>query len=545
MGDRGPQKRGREVGRMGAEDPPTDRPNRLSGYDAIVVGGGLTGAAIARDLALRGVSVLLLEKGDWGGGASSWTLHGGPRSLEVDWDAAQLARQETAHIAAAAPHLVRRSAMLVPVLTGERLPALPGSVPHMRVPGGEARRLEPGLSPHVTDALVLEEWSVDPHRLAWANVLDAVRSGADAHNHARVEGLLREGARVTGVRYQAPDGSRVEARARAVVNAAGPWAPQVAALAGIDVPLRLARAVQVVFDRQLSGLAISAEAVDGGEVVLLPHGGVTLLGSADTDHYGDPEAPEALPDDVDYLVQAVEQVFPSVRDHRPVRAAASVRAALFQWSTPAGDLPRRFEVMDHERRDRVPGLFTAAGGTLPLYRLVGERTADAVCGRLGVRAAGTTAGRPLPGAAGVAPPARELSRDHGIPALAAARLLGRHGSEATEVLQDARRGRLVCRCEALTEAELVHAARQEQVRTLADAFRRVGLAAGPCGGAACVERAAEVLGRELGWSLSQRRDACRDYQTSAWPGRAPVLDRWGWAQEELAYGARRGWPVGL
>ena len=510
-----------------------------------MIGGGLTGAGIARDLALRGLSVMLLEKDDWGRGASTWLLHGGPRSFDVDWDSTQVALQETAQIVSAAPHLARRRAMLVPVLTGERLPALPGSVPHMRVAGGEARRLEPGLSPHVTEALVLEEWSVDPHRLAWANVLDAVRSGADAHNHTRVESLLREGPQVAGVRYRAPDGRRAEATARVVVNAAGPWAPQVCALAGVDLPLRLAKAVHVVYDRQLSGLPISAEAVDGGEVVLLPHGGATLLGAADADHYGDPDAPEALPDDVDYLVQAAEQVFPSIREHRPVRAAASVRGALFQWRTPAGDLPRGFEVVDHERRDRVPGLVSVAGGTLGLYRLTAERTADAVCSRLGVRAGGTTAGRPLPGAGGVAPPARELARDHGIPSLAAARILRRHGSEAAEVLQDQRRGRLVCRCEALTEAELVHAARQEQVRTLTDAFRRVGLAAGPCAGAACVERAAEVLGRELGWSPGQRREACRDYQTAAWAGRAPVLDRWGWAQEELAYGVRRGWPGGL
>src|SRR5215471_17730675 len=138
---------------MGVEDPSTDRPGRLAPYDAIVVGGGVTGAAIARDLALRGPSVLLLEKGDWGGGASTWMLRGGPRSLEIDSDTAQLALQESAHVIAAAQHLVRRCAMLVPVLTGERLPAMPGSIPHMRVPGGEARRLEPGLSAHVTEAL--------------------------------------------------------------------------------------------------------------------------------------------------------------------------------------------------------------------------------------------------------------------------------------------------------------------------------------------------------------------------------------------------------
>jgi glycerol-3-phosphate dehydrogenase len=99
---------------------------------------------------------------------------------------------------------------------------------------------------------------------------------------------------------------------------------------------------------------------------------------------------------------------------------------------------------------------------------------------------------------------------------------------------------MVCRCEPITEAELVHAARHEQVRTLADAFRRVGLAAGPCAGAACVLRAAGVIGNELGWSASQRFDAAHEFIRGAWLGRAPVLGHSGWAQEELAIGSLRG-----
>jgi glycerol-3-phosphate dehydrogenase len=92
----------------------------------------------------------------------------------------------------------------------------------------------------------------------------------------------------------------------------------------------------------------------------------------------------------------------------------------------------------------------------------------------------------------------------------------------------------------MLEAELAYAARHEQVRTLPDAFRRVGLAAGPCAGSACVIRASEVVGRELGWSASQRLDAARDFIRGSWLGRAPVLHQTGWAQEELNQGALRG-----
>jgi glycerol-3-phosphate dehydrogenase len=532
-------------------------------HDAIVIGGGVTGAGVARDLALRGVSVLLLEKGDWGAGASgasSWLVHGGPRYLASDPDTMRLSCQDAGHVVRIARHLVHRCVMLVPVLPGDRLgiERLESAMevydrfqpqkearPHLRLTGAEARRLEPGLTPEVVAAVTLEEWGVDPHRLAWANVLDAVRSGARALNHSGVEAILREAGAVTGVRYRAPDGRRVEARARVVVNAAGPWAAAVAAMAGARVRLRPAKGVHVVYDRRLSNFAITAEAVDGREVALVPHGGTTLLGTTDDDHYGDLDALEVLPDEVDYLLQAAERVLPTIGEHRPVRATAGVWPTLFAWRPDEDDLSRRFEVVEHERDGGVSGLVTVAGGKLTLYRLMAERTADAVCDRLGVQAGCTTAARPLPGAGGVPPPARELAAEHGITALAAARLLQRHGTEAPEVLQEARRGRLACRCEAVTEAELVHAVRHEQVRTLADAFRRLGMAGGPCAGAACAERAAEVIGHELGWSPGQRREAFREYQAEAWRGRAPVLDRWGWAQEELAYGTRRGWPGGL
>ncbi|HEY4026805.1 MAG TPA: FAD-dependent oxidoreductase [Candidatus Dormibacteraeota bacterium] len=534
-----------------------------SSHDAIVIGGGVTGAGVARDLALRGLSVLLLEKGDWGGGtsgASTWMVHGGPRYLEFDWDTTVLSTEDAGNIVRIARHMVHRCVVLVPVMPEDglgierletamevydRYQPRKESRPHIRLTGEEARRVEPGLAPGVVAAVTLDEWGVDPHRLAWANVLDAVRSGAQAFNHCRVESLLRDGSAIAGVRYRAADGQRVEARARIVVNAAGPWAPQVAAMAGAEVRLRPAKGIHIVYDRRLSNFAISAEAVDGRDVILVPHGGVTFLGTTDDDHYGDLDALEVTPDEVDYLLQAAERVFPSIRAHRPVRATAGVRATLFDWRPRADRLSRRFEVIDHEREDRVPGLVTVAGGKLSLYRLMAERTADAVCARLRHRARCVTGSRPLPGASGVAPPVRELAAEHGISTLAATRILARHGSEAPEVLDDPRRGRLACRCEVVTEAELVHAARHEQVRTLADAFRRLGLAAGPCAGTSCVERAAEVIGHELGWSPSQVREAARDYVTGSWRGRAPVLDRWGWAQEELAYGARRGWPGGL
>ncbi|HEX6547256.1 MAG TPA: glycerol-3-phosphate dehydrogenase/oxidase [Candidatus Dormibacteraeota bacterium] len=521
-----------------------------SAHDVIVVGGGVTGAGVARDLALRGVSVLLLEKGDWGGGTSggsSWMIHGGPRYLEFDWETTRLSAQDAGHIVRIARHLVHRIAFLIPVLPGDRnnlermetamevydrFQPLKLSNTHVRLTREEALAIEPGLTPNLVGAVTMEEWGVDPHRLAWANVLDAVEHGARALNHARVSSLLRDQRSVIGVRY-VRDGAEVEARARVVVNAAGPWVPELAAMAGQEVRLRPAKGIHIVFDRRISNFALSGEAIDGRDLLVVPHGPITVVGTTDDDFYGDLDSVDVLPDEVDYLLQGVERIFPAIREYRAVRATTGVRPTLHRWRLYEDDLSRRYEVIEHPA---APGLVSIAGGKLSMYRLMAEETADAVCRHLGLGSQNecSTWNIPLPGAEAERPSAAELAAEFGTTELAAARLLKRHGSRASAVLkEDTRHGRITCRCDPLLEAELVYAVRHEQVSGLADAFRRVSLAAGPCAGTACVQRAAEVVGRELGWSPAQRLEAAEDYWRGSWLGRAAVIDSRGWAQEEL------------
>ncbi|HEX4212005.1 MAG TPA: FAD-dependent oxidoreductase [Candidatus Dormibacteraeota bacterium] len=529
-------------------------------YDAIVIGGGVTGAGVARDLALRGRSVLLLEKGDWGGGtsgSSSWMIHGGPRYLTFDWETTRLSCVDAGHIVRIARHLVHRCVFLLPVLPRDRngleqmdtamevydrFQPLKHSHPHRRLAPEEARRLEPGLTDGLLGALTMEEWGVDPHRLVWANVLDARNHGAVAANHSPVVSLLRDGARVVGVRYR-QGGAVCDALGAAVVNATGPWAPRVGTMAGVRIDLRPAKGIHIVYDRRVSNYAISSEAIDGRELILVPHGPISILGTTDDDYYGDLDAVPVLEDEVAYLVQGMARSFPAIGRYRPVRATVGVRPTLFEWRRYEDDLSRRHEVVDHGPAG-APGLISVLGGKLSMYRLMAEEAADLVCSRLDQASPPSrTATTPLPGAAGEAPPAAELARAYGVPELVAARLRERHGDGVVALLEE-RRGearRVVCRCEFLSEAELAHACATEQVTSLADAFRRVGLAAGPCAGTACLERAAEICGEVLGWSSVERSDAVWERLEVAWRGRAPLLDRWGWAQEELAYGARRGW----
>lgn len=517
----------------------------------------MTGAGIARDLSLRGLSVLLLDKGDWGAGTtggSSWMIHGGPRYLEFDWDTTRLSTQDAGYIVSIARNLVYRVVFLIPVLPHDRnniermetamevydrFQPLKKAHPHRRLSAEEALEAEPGLTHELIGAVTMEEWGVDPYRLVYANVEDAVVHGARALNHTKVIDLVRDGGKVIGVRYRGSDGAVSEARARVVVNATGPWSPQVSGLAGLDVQLRPAKGIHIVYPHRISNFAISAESVDGRDLLMVSHAGFTLLGTTDDDFYGDLDSVDVLEDEVDYLLQAFERVFPSIREYRPVRTTTGVRPTLFKWRRYEDELSRRFEVIDHAT-EGVDGFVTIAGGKLSMYRLMAERTSDVVCRKLGHEAPCATATTPLPGNESEMEPASELARRCGIPALAAIKLQSRHGSNAGKILDGGRAGRLVCRCEPMTEAELAYSARHEQVRSLADAFRRVGLAAGPCAGAACVLRAAEVIGGELGWSATQRFEAAREFVRGAWSGRAPVMGQAGWAQEELAQGAMRG-----
>ena len=528
-----------------------------SAYDVVVIGGGVTGAGIARDLALRGLSVLLLEKGDWGAGtsgASSWMIHGGPRYLEYDWDTTRRSCIDAGHIVTIARNLVYRVVFIIPVLPHDRnniermetamevydrFQPLKKAHPHRRLTAAEARQAEPGLSPDVIAAVTMEEWGVDPHRLVYANVQDAMAHGARALNHTRVTDLIRDGGKVIGVRYRGPDGATSEARARVVVNATGPWSPEVGTMAGVKVDLRPAKGIHIVYPHRISNFSISAESIDGRDLLMVAHAGFTLLGTTDDDFYGDLDSVDVQEDEVEYLLQGFERVFPAIRDYRPVRTTTGVRPTLFKWRRYEDELSRRYEVIDHSESG-AEGFITIAGGKLSMYRLMAEETSDAVCRKLGHQAPCTTATRPLPGNESDPEPASDLASRCGIPALAVVRLQGRHGSNAEKVLDEGNTARILCRCEPVTESELVYAARHEQVGTLADAFRRVGVAAGPCAGAACILRAAEVVGRELGWSSTQRFDAAREFVRGAWLGRAPVLPHAGWAQEELAQGAMRG-----
>jgi glycerol-3-phosphate dehydrogenase len=525
--------------------------SEISEYDVVVIGGGINGSGAARDLALRGLKVALVEKRDLGSGAtgaSSGMIHGGARYLTHEPQITRMSCTDSGAVQRIASHMIFRIPFIFPMLSFGKVEGMPprvayhlmdsllfaydlyqplkGGLPHQRLSKAEALELEPGLNHEMVGAVSWDEWGIDAARLCLANALSASESGAEVLTHCQVVGFLRHDgeSRIDGVEVlESLTGRKRRLRCRAVLNAAGPWSELVASQAGATVRIRPTKGVHLLLGGRLSNYAISALAVDGRTIFIEPWQDITLIGTTDDDYYGDLDRLEVTFDEVGYLLEAAEAVFPTIREHRVIDTWAGIRPTLHQYGMNEDRVSREHQVFDH-RDEGAEGLFTLTGGKLAAYRMMSEEAADAVCRYLGVDAASRTAELPLPGAEGEI----EIDRwaaNHDIPEAIVRKLARRHGSRTGDLLARERdrrgsAGGVVCRCQQVLAAEVRHAVRREWARTLGDVMRRTRLGTGPCGGLGCAHLAATILAQELGrtplWAarealrfLSQRLDARR------------------------------------
>jgi glycerol-3-phosphate dehydrogenase len=537
---------------------PSTADHRL--YDVLIVGGGVNGTGVARDLALRGLSVVLVEKKDFAAGASganSGMIHGGIRYLRQDPGVTEISSRDSGYIQRIAPHLLFRIPFIFPVLRRGAVPTLAeqtylygaevyfsaydvyqplkGGRPSSRLTPEEALTLEPGLRPELVGAVTTDEWGIDPQRLCAANALSAQANGAVLFTHTEVLALPRDAdGRMLGAEVRR-GGRKAFVRARTVLNAGGPWAARVAALAGVEVKLRPGKGVHLTLDRRLSNYGIIANAVDGRQIFLYPHEQTSIIGTTDDDYYGDLDHIPISHDEVEYLLCGIESVLPEVRRARIQSAWAGIRPTLFEYGPTEEALPREHAVVDHSG-DGVPGFYSLLGGKLASYRLQSEEASDLIAHALGNTEPCRTHLLPLPGGESRPDPA-ELGRAHGFPAWVAERCVYRHGAKADAILSQAHdepwlRG-LLCPCEQVTYAEARHCVREELAENLSDLRRRCRLGMGLCQGLRCATPAASLMRAELGWTPDATRAELWRFLQSRFEGQAPVLDGESLAQHEL------------
>jgi glycerol-3-phosphate dehydrogenase len=499
--------------------------------DVIVIGGGVNGVGVLRDATLRGFSVSLFERNDLAFGASgnsSGMIHGGPRYLSYDPDVTYSSCLDSGHIQRVAPHLLFRIPFLMPVFERRGLKAkamlaaydgfftlydkyqpLKAGKPHARLSAQDLAELEPGLVPS-QGGVSFDEWGIDGVRLCVANARDAFERGAELRVHTTVsEVLRREDGSVYGVRYRDQRTGETGTRtARVVINATGAWASLTATLSGLKpeaARVRPGKGIHVFLDRRVTNYAIVAQAIDGRQVFLMPWQNLSVLGTTDDDYYGDLDDVVATGDEVRYLFQAVERVFPSIREARAIGTSGGVRPTIFGWGVNEDQLSREHEILDHGK-DGADGLYSMVGGKLASYRLFSEEMTDVIAKRLGRGQPCQSHTLALPGGDEVIDPMR-LVLEAGMEAVTATRLEYRHGSRSLRIIErmrrDPREAAVLCPCEPVTVAEVRYVVDQELATNVEDVARRTRLGLGACGGMRCALRCGRLVADATGKSPAE------------------------------------------
>src|SRR5262245_11194934 len=495
--------------------------------DVLVVGGGITGAGIARDAALRGLSVALIEAVDFAAGTSSRSsklIHGGVRYLQQgDVGLVREAASERVRLRRIAPHLAVPLLMVMPTYgrgmhmklgTGlwafEKIATIDASERHRMWNRAEALAEEPCLAGDgMHGAAAFVEYLTDDARLVLATVAGAAQAGALCVNHAEVVTIDRG---VVSLRDQLGGGT-LEARARVVVHAAGPWVEEIWRRAGARPArgLQLTKGIHVVVDHARLPLrhAVVMQAHDRRSVFAVPRDGVTYLGTTDTLFDAPALQPGVTAADVEYLLDAARRTFAG----RPL-SADDVRAAwagLRPLLREEGKAPSEISRKDEIASDADTGLISIAGGKLTTYRRMAERVVDLVLehlGRSGRECQTDTV--PLPGGEATTLDAATLAaRLPQLSATDAARLLRLHGAGCERILarveRDPAAGEVVAGLPGVLRAEIEHVLDEEMALTLEDLLdrRTRSLSFDARQGIDGVEAAAAIAAPRLGWDAAR------------------------------------------
>ncbi len=503
--------------------------------DVIIIGAGINGCGIARDAALRGLKVLLLDKGDVASGTTSWStrlIHGGLRYLEyAEVGLVRESLRERERLFRIAPLLVKPLPLLIPIYAqGKRGPlmiragmvaydllSLDKSLDHHRMlTRGQTLKRAPGLNPEGlrAGALYYDAQVEYAERLAVENALSARAHGAIVLTYARVDRILLRGGVVEGVEFtDILGGQRHTARAPVVVNVAGPWVDEV--LDGTD--RRFDRliggtkgshlVVKEFSDAPRDALYVEAHA-DQRPFFIIPWNEQYLIGTTDSRYQGDLDYVAADEDEIDYLLRETNLVLPTARLTRDSIAFtySGVRPLPFVHERAEKSITRRHFVYEHAAQGK--GLFSIVGGKLTTYRNLSEQTIDVLFRQLGRRSPPcTTARQPLPGAqvaGGFKAFSEHFLANSPLPAATSARLLRIYGARAAEVLKIATEDPLLAEpfspATGAIGAEIVISFRQEMAHTLCDCLlRRTMVGIGPAVGLDADEAAAKIAQKFLGW----------------------------------------------
>jgi len=492
--------------------------------EVLIIGGGVTGTGIMRDLALRGIHSLLIDRQDLNAGASGGNhglLHSGGRYVAADAETAAECRAESELLKRLAPECIDPCGGLFVAVEGDdpefaaRFPdhcAVAG-IPCEEISPTEARKMEPALSEKVYAAYQVPDATVDPFRLTLQNVNHARRLGfGDFLPHMGVEGFDIEGGELKAARCRdLRSGEDVLISARQIVNAGGAWAMNIARLAGCaDVNLIYSKGTLIVSNTRLSQRVVNRLRLPGDGDILVPGGTVSLLGTSSVT-IEDPDDARPTIAEVDKILAEGAVMMPPLADTRFIRAFSGVRPLLMA-SGAAEDgrkASRGFSLITHEDQN-LSNFVTIAGGKLTTFRLMAEKTGDLVAQRLGNSAPCATHTVPLP---------TENAVGWTEPGFAARDWYQR--ADASDMI--------LCECEmtpqSAVDAIVSDAPGSEHHMSLQAIALRSRVGKGACQGAFCAMRVTSHLYDRGIYDSPEGLELMRDFVTERFKGVRPVL--WG------------------
>ena len=523
--------------------------------DLLVIGGGITGCGIARDAALRGWTVGLVEKEDFGFGTSSRSskiVHGGVRYLEYGhFLLVKESALERAVLRTIAPHLVHQLRFVFPVFSGESLikiqagltvfdflAASKGPEKHENLSPAEVREQLPGLRDSLKGAVRYPEYITDDARLTLENAQSAAEHGASVVNHARVQDLRMTDGRVTGCRVvDLIEDRAVEVSARLIVNATGAWSAGVLAEAGLDAEFSLipSKGIHILLSAERLPIegATFLRATNGKRGLAMRRLDYVYVGTTDDEYDGSLDRPRATRSDVDEVLDMISNCFPEQNlGYDDILATwAGVRPLIREEGKSTRDTSREDAVWVSP-----PGLITVAGGKLTTYRQMARRVLKLADSDLGPAPGPPerTATVPLPGAvvgpAGLEAYHAERSRDlieSGVEPAVVERLCWLYGNQLDDLLALADDDRswlepLHPEVPAL-RGEVRLAVEREMALTLVDFMdRRAALLLfSPNFGLTAADAAADIMAEALGWDADRRNRELAAYRELAAEHKVP------------------------
>lgn len=501
-------------------------------YDLAIIGGGITGAAIARDAAMRGLRVILLEQHDFGYGASSKTsklAHGGLRYLEnFKFGLVKASMHERALLIKNAPHLVKPLPFIFPVFRGAPHPFWEVKLgmwiydflkedkdtpKHKNLTSHQILQQFPKIKHHkLKGGFLYYDAEMEDSRIVIENVLSARQYGAIALNYTTITGLIKNKDRITGasIRNQQLN-IEAQIKAQVVVNASGAWSNQIldndSSQPGIKVaPTKGAHLILPLINKDHALIMTTPQ--DERVFFLIPWNGYSLLGTTDTFYDGDPNNVNADEKDVSYLLKALHHYFPHLELKRGsiIASYAGLRPLISEKSETAYRVSR-----DHFIEKSQSGLITVLGGKYTTHRKIAEDVVDTVIQCLDSQRKFklcATQNTPLYGGnllKDVSPNAiKEEASDHGISEEKILHLIKRYGSAYKNILtiikKDPSEGRQICELHPHLFAEVTYAITVEMAKKLEDwYFRRTAIGYTQCKGLRCLQATAQKFAEICNW----------------------------------------------